>query len=57
MIGSTEDQVFALLDEMRNEGSHNMLHGPAFLMQEFDMDRQEAWEWFKKWQKYLEGDS
>lgn len=42
-------QVFEYLDDLRESGVTNMWGAPAYLQQQFGMDKQEARDYFFEW--------
>jgi len=44
-----KEDMFARLDELRQEGKTNMNFGPSVLREEFDLSRSEAYGFFNDW--------
>ena len=44
-----EEEIFEYLDVLRKSGQINMLHSPAYLVNEFDLDLRTARNLFHAW--------
>jgi len=45
----TKEDIFEYLDALRESGVTNMWGAPAYLQQEFNMNKQEARDYFFEW--------
>lgn len=46
---NVRDDCFEFLDNVRESGAVNMMHGPSLLRESFGFDRLDAWEMFNAW--------
>lgn len=44
-----QEEIFQYLDDLRESGVTNMFGSPAYLQEEFGLEKSEAREWFFKW--------
>jgi hypothetical protein len=50
-----EARIFEYLNDLRDSGVTNMFAAPSYLMDEFDMDKRTAFDWFDRWVKSFDG--
>ena len=46
------EDIFAYLDELRASGVTNMFGAVPYLIEQFDMTRNEASKWLQAWMEY-----